>query len=154
MVVKFFSKQDETAAYSRITYQNNRLVSIKFQNLKFDLNSVVSILSNLPGIAQKEIWAILMTVLSIVSELSKIKISLSPEMAWIVLTLYRGKYRISDERSMCEDELENQFTENFSSQYSEKTLQAKYTAAITELDKLHVIKLENGRVSLIEEISI
>lgn len=149
----FSEEQDETASYSRIIYQNNQLVSIKFQNLKFDLNSVVSILSNLPGIAQKEIWAMLMTVLSIVSELSKIKVPLSPEMAWIVLTLYREKYRISDERSMCEDELENQFTEEFSSQYNEQT-RPKYASAITDLDKLHAIKLENGRVTLIEEISI
>lgn len=150
----FSEEQDETASYSRIIYQNNQLVSIKFQNLKFDLNSVVSILSNLPSIAQKEIWAMLMTVLSIVSELSKIKVPLSPEMAWIVLTLYREKYMISDERSICEDELENQFTEEFSSQYNEQTLRPKYASAITDLDKLHAIKLENGRVTLIEEISI
>lgn len=94
-----------------------------------------------------------MTVLSIVSELSKIKVPLSPEMAWIVLTLYREKYMISDERSICEDELENQFTEEFSSQYNEQA-RPKYASAITDLDKLHAIKLENGRVTLIEEISI
>lgn len=147
-------EQQEESAYSRIGYGKNGLESIKLKNIKFDIDNVINLVSNIPGVIAKEKWAIIMTVLSIISTLKSIKVELSPAMAETILYLHKNDYTRNCGRMIGEDELRNEVIAEMCNDLRNDCSQDEFSAMVSKLVNLNVIKVEDGKIMLMEEVKI
>ena len=146
-------EQQEDPSYSRIYFEKNGWVSIKPGNIRFDINSVISLLSNVLGIITQEKWAILMAVLSVLAELKKLKVQLTPEMSRIVLYLYNHNYREQMKRGIEESQLETMMKKELE-EPKKNVFPEMFITAIEGLAKLKVIRIEEGKIYLAEAVKI
>lgn len=147
-------EQQEDPAYSRIVYRKNKYESIKLGNIKFDMDSVISLISNVPGVIAKEKWAILMTVLAIIAELKKIKVELSPVMGIIVSVLYKNGYKKNSGKMIGEEELKGKVEEEALENFNESEIEDKFSIAINGLANLKVIEIVDGKIRLVEDMNM
>ena len=147
-------EHQDDPAYSRIVYSKKGLASIKLGNIKFDINSIISLLSNLPGVIAKETWAIFLTILSIICELKKIKIDLSPAMATTVLYLHNNGYTKRNNRSISELELQTNIANEFVSNSMTVPSHNDFSSMINDLEKIKIIEIVDEKICLIEEVTI
>ena len=139
--------------YSKIVYGKKGFESIKFSNLKFDLNFILSILSNAPRLIEADKWAILMTVLRVFVEIKHCKISLSPLMGIIVDYLYNNGYH-KEGRTIEEEMLKNKIRDKISNDMTISDFDHEFTSAINELLNLRTINMTDGNIQLLEEVTV
>lgn len=121
-------------------------------NLKFDF--ILALLSNVGGIQEWDRWATLMVILTVVGKLARCNVKLSPSMGVIITFLYENGYQSKLERCITEEELWKEIQKKYAVEDNFFSGKEQFYACIGELIKLKVIRLEEGRVCLLEELKI
>lgn len=147
-------EQKEEYTYSKIVFGKEGYASIKLGNIKVDLENIISLLSNIPGIVVKEKWAMIMAALAVVSELKKLKIKLSPSMGMIVEFLYKNNYLKRTGRSIDEEILKAEILKEFNDNITGLEFEKEFSSAMDELVKIKSIEICGGKIMLIEEVKI
>lgn len=148
-------EQDQDPAYARVIYGKYGYESIKPRNMKFDLLMILSLLSDTARVlGLKDKLAIFMTIFSIISKLKGMKVELSSLMGIIVIYLYKNSYQKKSGRSIREEELLNRITQDYSEEIKVEDIKKEFYHAINSLDSLKVIEIADGKVCLIEEVTI
>ena len=147
-------EQQDDPAYTRVVYRKGGYESIKLGNIKFDILHVISLLSKVPEIMEKDKWAIFMAVLSVLQELKKMDVKLSPAMGIIVSVLYRNDYQKRRGRMIEEEKLKELVKEEFEANLRNAEFDDEFSSAINGLYKLKVIEISEGKVTLIEEVTV
>ncbi len=141
-------EMDLNPVYSRLKRGKDGYETEKLSNLEFDMDFLMALLSNTPGLAEREIWSVILVVLSILTELRKCKVKLSPGMSLIVSYLYNHNYQRRSENSINEERLKMEVQEEFEKYENIDN----FENAINGLVKLKVISLDHGEVQLIEKV--
>lgn len=88
----------EEPSYLKVVYNKDSYQSIKLNNLRFDFDFILSLLSNAGGVEKWDRWAIIMVILTIVGQLSKCNIELSPDMGKLLHFFMKMVIRASWEK--------------------------------------------------------
>lgn len=146
--------QKDDPAYSWIGYGKKGYESIKLNNYRFDFDFIVSILSNVPGILIWDKWAIIMVVLTIFSELRKCKVEMSLAMGIIVMFLHDNGYERKKGKCIPEAKLKDKVLPEITKYIEDSIADKEFEKAINSLAELKVIEIQEGSMSLIEEVTI
>ena len=104
---------DLNPTYSRLKYGKDGYETEKLSNLEFDMGFLLTLLSNVPGLVQGEIWSIIMVVLIVLAEIRKCKVKLMPSMSLIVFYLYENSYQKQTGKTISEERLKMEIRELF-----------------------------------------
>ena len=146
--------QKEEPTYSWIGYGKKGYESIKLNNYKFDFDFIISVLSNVPGILILDKWAIVMVVLTIFSELRKCKVEMSQVMGVIVLFLHDNGYKRKQGKWINEAELKNKMLSEITEYIDENIVNQEFERSINGLLELKVIEIQEGNITLAEEVIV
>lgn len=146
--------QTDEPLYSWINYEKGSYRSTKLSNIRFDFDFILSILSNVPGIIIFDKWAIVMVVLTIFSQLRKCKVELSPAMGIIVMFLHNNGYEKKKGKSIEETVLKEDMRNEIGKNLKDINPDQEFDKAIDSLKELNVIKIQDGSITLMEEIKI
>lgn len=144
----------EEPSYLKVVYNKDSYQSIKLNNLRFDFDFILSLLSNAGGVKKLDRWAIIMVILTVLTQLTKCKIELSPDMGKVITFLYENGYQSKLGKSISEDELWKEMQRKCSSENGVLSDSAQLYDCINKLKNLKAIELVEGKVSLKEELKI
>lgn len=95
-----------------------------------------------------------MVILTIFAKLRKAKVELSPAMGIIVMFLHNNGYVKKEEKSIPETVLKENVLTEIEQNLEEINPEKEFEAAIKSLEQLKVIRVQDGNVTLIEEVKI
>lgn len=147
-------EQQSDPAYSKISISKGQCESIKFSNLKIDFHTAVALLNGIKEIYVNDKYSIILGMLSIIAELKKVKVVLSPAMGMIVLFLLEHNYTKECEREIEEEKLKKQIKSEFCEKIKKSNYEEEFYKAIDGLCSLGTIQLIEGKVQLIEKAKI
>lgn len=139
---------DFNPVYSRLKRGEDGYETEKLSNLEFDMDFLLTLLSNVPGLLEGEILSVISVVLNVLAEIRKCKVKLAPSMSVIVTYLYNHEYQRQLGKAISEEELKTEIRELFEKYENIDN----FEKVINGLVKLKVISLDDGEIQLIEKV--
>lgn len=140
---------DFNPVYSRLKHGEDGYETEKLSNLEFDMDFLLTLLSNVPGLMEGEILSIISVVLCVLMEIRKCKVKLAPSMSVIVFYLYNHECQRQLGKTISEEKLKMEVKELFEKYENIDN----FENVINGLVNLKVISLDDGEIQLIEKVA-